>query len=221
MTYRVLDIETVPQAASMLMPYPLEERQPPSNYKNADAIEAWRERDRAAWAEQRAKECSINPRLGRVLAIGTCTFDDESVLYAIREDQEREILTQWWELLQDERIVTWNGGWDLRFLKIRSIINGVCIPVSAERLREWERPYNTAAHCDVKRVLVGENAVKGEGLDEWSQALGAPGKADGWDGSKVFPAYLQGRHQEILEYCLLDVRATRRLYSRVLRVMDL
>lgn len=57
--------------------------------------------------------------------------------------------------------------------------------------------------------------VSGEGLDEWSQFFGVTGKSDGWDGSKVCPAYVAGRHAEIAAYCAADVAATAALYQIV------
>ena len=76
------------------------------------------------------------------------------------------------------------------------------------------------AHCDVKRVLVGDGIVKGEGLDEWAAAFGLPGKTDGWTGASVYPAYLAGQHDEIREYCAGDVFATRDLYLRVAHIVE-
>lgn len=224
MTYRVIDIETVPLAASMAAPYPEADRLPPANYKNADAIEGWRAKDRLAWAEQRAKECSLNPRLGRVLAIGMATPADEGVYYAQDEELERAIIRAFWdELMQDgmpAKAITWNGAWDLRFLVVRSLILGLTIPVDARIVREWAKPYNTDWHTDVKRVLVGEGITKGEGLDEWARVFGLPGKADGWTGASVYPAYLEGRHQDIQDYCLADVVATRSLYQIVAPIVE-
>lgn len=224
MTYRVIDIETVPLAASMAAPYPEGDRLPPANYKNPDAIEGWRERDRLAWAEQRAKECSLNPRLGRVLAIGMATPADEGVYYAQDEELERAVIRAFWdELLADgmpTKAITWNGAWDLRFLVVRSLILGLTIPVDAHILRRWGQPFNTEWHTDVKRVLVGDGITKGEGLDEWARVFGLPGKADGWTGASVYPAYLDGRHQDIQDYCLADVVATRSLYQIVAPIVE-
>lgn len=224
MTYRVIDIETVPLAASMAAPYPEAERQPPANYKNPDAIEAWRERDRAAWAEQRAKECSLNPRLGRVLAIGMATPADEGVYYAQDEDAEKTVIRAFWDELMEDgmptKAITWNGAWDLRFLVVRSLILGLTIPVDARIVRDWAKPFNTDWHTDVKRVLVGDGITKGEGLDEWARVFGLPGKADGWTGASVYPAYLEGRHQDIQDYCLADVVATRSLYQIVAPIVE-
>lgn len=64
-----LDIETVPLTSSLEMPYPDAERMPPANYKNPEAIQGWREKDRATWSESRVKECSLHSstRTHRVL----------------------------------------------------------------------------------------------------------------------------------------------------------
>lgn len=226
MTFRVIDIETVPLAASMAAPYPESERQPPANYKNADAIDAWRERDRLAWAQERAKTCSLSPRLGRVLCVGVGHSADTVVHYGLEERDEREILRAFWDSITDHglqmpcKAVTWNGAWDLRFLLVRSVIHGLDIPVDAHIIRDWQRPYNTDWHTDVKRVLVGDQITKGEGLDEWSQAFGLPGKTGGWTGASVYPAYLEKRHTEIAEYCHADVAATRALYLRVAHLVE-
>lgn len=224
MTFRVIDIETVPLAASMAAPYPAAERQPPANYRNADAIDAWRERDRLAWAQERAKTCSLNPRLGRVLCVGMATPGDEEVYYAATEDAECEVLRAFWDEMMPNgmpaKAVTWNGAWDLRFLVIRSLLLGVTIPVDAHIVRAWAKPFNTEWHADVKRALVGDGIVKGEGLGEWAAAFGLPGKTDGWTGASVYPAYLEGRHDEIREYCAGDVFATRDLYLRVAHIIE-
>ena len=220
MTFRVIDIETVPLAASMAAPYPAAERQPPANYRNADAIDAWRERDRLAWAQERAKTCSLSPRLGRVLCVGMATAGDEAVYYAATEDAEREVLRSFWDEVNGYKVVTWNGSWDLRFLVVRSLLLGVTIPVDAHIVRAWAKPYNTVWHVDVKRALVGDGIVKGEGLDEWAQAFGLPGKTDGWTGASVYPAYLDGRHAEIADYCRADVAATKALYLRLAYLVE-
>ena len=102
----------------------------------------------------------------------------------------------------------------------RSLLLGVTIPVEAEVVHFWQRPFNTAWHTDVKRVLVGDGIVKGEGLDEWAAAFGLPGKTDGWTGASVYPAYLDGRHAEIADYCRADAAATKALYLRLAHLVE-
>jgi hypothetical protein len=227
MSYVVIDIETVPLAASMAQPYPEGERQPPAHYKNADAIDAWRERDRETWAQERAKVCSLSPRLGRVLCIGMADEDGITTPYARTEEEEATALETFWDrmALTPNRhvfpeIVTWNGGWDLRFLVVRSLVLGVELPVTGYVVRDWFKPYNTDFHTDLKRLLVGDGVTKGEGLDEWSAAFGIVGKTLGWTGASVYPAYLESRHAEIASYCTADVEATHQLYRRIASAFD-
>ncbi|MEY5032362.1 MAG: hypothetical protein RL354_1393 [Planctomycetota bacterium] len=86
----VLDIETVPLAASLAMPYPEATRFAPANYKTDEAIAKWRDADRIKWYEDRAKECSLNPRLGRIVVIGT----NVDTIVAPAEADEREALVR-------------------------------------------------------------------------------------------------------------------------------
>ena len=47
----VLDIETVPIAASLAVPYPAADRDPPASYKSDESIQRWREADAVKWAQ--------------------------------------------------------------------------------------------------------------------------------------------------------------------------
>ena len=52
-------------------------------------------------------------------------------------------------------------------------------------------------------------------LDSLSRALGIESPKGELDGSKVYDYYLAGRVDEIYDYCLRDVRATRAIYKRM------
>lgn len=219
----VLDIETVPLATAMDAPYP-EDRQPPANYKSAETIARWREQDRVNWAEARAKECSLNPRLGRIHTLGFASCDDEGVrvhggvLVAPTEADEAKLLTRFWSLVVDEAgyVVTWNGAWDLRFIVLRSIVHHVTPTVGSGIIKGWLRKYQTYPHFDCKAVLLNWDVrIAGEGLSEWADALNVPGKLEGLSGKDVYPLYLGGMHAEIAEYCAADVEATRRVFYKL------
>jgi hypothetical protein len=222
----VLDIETVPTAAALTEPYPEADRQPPANYKSDDAIARWRETDRAAWTAARHKECSLNPRLGRVVAIGTAPADGSAaavVDLAPTEADEAALLDRWWGKVGDgpARVVTWNGSWDLRFLLVRSIIAGVEISVSADRVASWFRRYTTATHCDVKAVLTNWDVPKaGEGITQWAEAMGLLGKTDGVTGANVAGLVAAGQWDALVAYCGQDVETTGALYRRVGPILD-
>jgi len=220
----VLDIETIPLEASLTRPYPTD-RQPPANYKSEETIAKWRDADRARWEVDRAKEYSLNPRLGRVLCLGWATTDDEGNLlthgleYAAEEPSEVDVLERFWQMVLDAegRVVTWNGSWDLRFLVMRSLACGVQPSIGAYYIREWFRKYITTPHFDCKAVVLNWDVrVSGEGLDEWSKFLGLPGKTEGISGKDVWPLYQGGMHDEIAEYCVRDVLATAAVYHRLL-----
>lgn len=216
----VVDIETVPLLASMNAPYPEADRNPPANYKSDEAIGKWRAADRERWGGERAKECSLNPRLGRVLCVGMDFTDADAayVAYANTEADEAAILDQFWTSVLGAAgsVVTWNGAWDLRFLLVRSLAHGVKPSLSSHVLRDWLRKYTLHPHFDCKAALLNwEVKVSGEGLDEWAQFLGVAGKSGGLSGADVWPLFQQGEHKRITDYCAGDVAATKAVYERI------
>lgn len=213
----VLDIETIPTDAGMAVPYNEADNPPPSNYSKAEAIAGWHEKGRAAYAEKRAKECSVNPRLGRILAIGLSTVEHgPEMLYAADPAEEEDVLREFWRkfAIDGDPLVTWNGAWDFRFLVVRSLRYRLALP---RPVAPYFKRYSTHPHFDCKAALMQDWAFRGtgEGLAEWSAFFGLAGKSDGWDGSKVYPAYLAGRHEEIQQYCAADVAATAAIYHLI------
>lgn len=57
--------------------------------------------------------------------------------------------------------------------------------------------------------------IEAKKLEYYLARFGFPGKAEGWSGADVYPAFLEGRHDEILAYCRGDVEALVELYNRV------
>src|SRR5688572_10367955 len=139
MSILYLDVETLPLASSLAAPYPDAERLPPGNYKNPDAIAGWREKDRAAWSDQRAKECSLTPRLGRIVCVGwAIDGGDVHTRIAAVEGAEVMLLDAVWELIEEaDRIVTFNGNFDLRFVAVRSMIHGIRPHSTVGRVADW------------------------------------------------------------------------------------
>jgi predicted PolB exonuclease-like 3'-5' exonuclease len=201
-----LDIETVPTDAAMQEPYPEATRNPPGNFSKADTIAAWREKDKAAWQEE------------RVVCLGITQGDTVGCIEANTEAKEIACLNSFWVTVAnnaDGRIVTWNGIWDLRFLVVRSLLHGLVPSINPMTVREWFRKYTTHPHFDVKALLTNWDAPKaGEGLDEWAKAFGIAGKS-GLTGADVYPLYQIGHFEEIAAYCRQDVETTLALYNRI------
>ncbi len=210
----ILDIETVPLASAMDAPYPKDDRNPPANYKSDEAIAKWRASDEQRWADERAKECSLNPRLGRILCIGT----SDGLWMAQHEADEAALLTRFWESVDTHQgqVVTWNGSWDLRFILMRTIHHGITPTIGGALISSWFRKYTTSPHFDCKAVLLNWDVrISGEGLDQWAKFLGLDGKLGGISGADVYPLYLGGQLDEIAEYCAQDVAATQAIYERI------
>lgn len=213
------DLETVPLSSSLALPYPEDERTPPSNY-GAEAREKWRVKDREAWEQDRIKTYSLSPLYGRICAIGLAWEDATgelvtSHLSASIEADEPDMLRLFWEMAQGaDSLVTWNGfDFDVPFLLVRSMIHDVKVPFEG---RDLTRRYAQHPHYDVKQVITGWN-TRGKGsLDEYLAAFGMPGKVR--HGSEVYGMAQQGRWQEIGEYAADDAAKTLALYHRVSRV---
>lgn len=223
MSPTAIDIETVPLRAALDRPYPEADRDPPANYKSAEAIHGWREKDIAAWAQDRIKQYSLSALTGRVVAVGIASdppgdFVEEVVtesLIARTEADERELLTKLWIRVGNaDPLVTWNGlGFDVPFLLTRSAILGVPTPRQSLLKR-----YDTRAHYDVKMVVNGWDAFKSRGttLDDWAQAFGMGGKSA--HGSQVYEMYRAADFAAIGAYAADDARLTLALYHRVAHV---
>lgn len=209
----VFDIETVPLRATMAADYPADERRPPANYKSEEAIAKWREADQEAWANGLVKEASLNPRLGRVLAVGTKVVgeEDPQIAVAVEEYQEKAILEQFWTRFRAHpAIAGYNSmAFDLPFLMVRSLVCGVAVP----DLSRYLRRYSSSPHLDVRMVLGNWDSFAKGKLGEWSAFFGGP--AIFGDGAEVYQLHLEGRHREIAAHCGSDIEATAFLAERV------
>lgn len=212
-THLVVDIETIPLKASLTATYNPADFSPPSNY-GADAAARWHLKNEDDWRGKLGKTASINPRLGRVLCVGT----NHDVAYARDEVTETATLRWFWREVAeaDGSIVGWNSAWDLRFLLVRSMVHGIVPTVAGSTVQAWFRRYVYAPHFDCKAVLTNwDSKVAGEGLDEWAKALGLPGKTAGVDGGDVAWMYDEGQHELIQQYCAQDVATTQAIFERI------
>lgn len=211
------DIETLPLASSLAEPYPEEDRDPPASYKHDDAIARWREKDQASWAEARVKECSLNPRLGRVAAIGYAgrLKDSEDVVgwarVAETEDDERVLLEDFWLLANANRLVSFNGlGFDVPFLITRSMLLGLTPQAIAPKLL---RRYDFSQHFDVRMALTNWDSRAPGKMGDWLSAFGLEPKTG--NGGDVYGMAQENRWGEIAEYTATDALRTWELAVKV------
>src|SRR5204862_7899975 len=130
---------------------------------------------------------------------------------------EKQILQKFWDFFEnDSRFITFNGRqFDGPFLMIRSAVNGVTPKRDLVGYR-----YGFHPNCDLREALNFFGTVNARqfkfNLDLACKTFGlGTSKGEGLDGRSVEAWYRAGRHREIAEYCLDDVRATKELYEKI------
>jgi 3'-5' exonuclease len=131
---------------------------------------------------------------------------------------EKRTLTQFWSIISKYkphrvRFIGFNiFDFDLLIIWQRSIIHGVRPSVEISFAR-----YRSNQIFDVMREFTRWKWQHYISLDEMAGLLGLQSsKMDGIDGSKVYDLFLQGRHQEIADYCMRDVDLTMEIYHRMI-----
>jgi len=114
-------------------------------------------------------------------------------------------------------LVSFNGiGFDLPVMHFAAMRLDVSVPNVMYRalMNRWE---GNLHHFDLMLMLTNwqKERMKGSNLDFFLRRFGIGQKTEGMDGSKVGPAFLAGKYQEILEYCKEDVLNTCKLFTRV------
>ena len=186
-------------------------------------------------AEETRRAGGLSPFRGKIVAIGVIRIDDgrSCALYEmpgqtdVRTERvgsrtyisgtEKQILEKFWEWFDgDARFITFNGRqFDGPFLMIRSAINGVTPKRDLIGYR-----YQLHPNCDLREALnfygTTNNRQFKFNLDLACKVFGiATSKSEGVDGRSVETWYRAGRHREIADYCLEDVRATCELYEKI------
>ncbi|HEY6843728.1 MAG TPA: ribonuclease H-like domain-containing protein [Thermoanaerobaculia bacterium] len=186
-------------------------------------------------AEETKRAGGLSPFRGRIVAIGVINIDDRRscALYEVPgqtdvriEKQglrtyisgtEKQILEKFWDWFDaDARFITFNGRqFDGPFLMIRSAVNGVTPKRDLVAYR-----YQMHPNCDLREALNFHGTTNSRqskfNLDLACKAFGVEtSKSDEMDGRAVETAYRAGKHREIADYCLEDVRATMELYEKI------
>src|SRR5437868_4771047 len=186
-------------------------------------------------AEETKRAGGLSPFRGRIVAIGVINIDDgrSCALYEMpgqtdvrveRAGQrtyvsgtEKQILEKFWDWFDnDSRFISFNGRqFDGPFLMIRSAVNGVLPKRDLVGYR-----YQMHPNCDLREALNFYGTTNSRqfkfNLDLACKVFGVTtSKREGVDGRSVETWYRAGRHREIADYCLEDVRATAELYEKI------
>ncbi|MGY8904482.1 MAG: 3'-5' exonuclease [Burkholderiales bacterium] len=183
-----------------------------------------------AWAQMRKDkgQSDFMPlHLQRVLVI-SCVFRNAEGLrihsFVDRDGaSEGKVIQQFFNSVDKHipQIVSWNGGgFDLPVLHYRGLKHGVLADKywdmgEDDREFKWNNyisRYHTR-HLDLMDLLALYQPKNNAPLDAMAKLCGFPGKL-GMDGSAVYPAYLEGKLEDIRRYCETDVMNTYLLYCR-------
>jgi 3'-5' exonuclease len=139
------------------------------------------------------------------------------------ESTEAELIQRFYDGVDKYQptLVSWNGGgFDLPVLHYRGLKHGVDASRywdqgELDRDYKWNNYVNRyhSRHTDLMDVLAGFQPRANASLEHIALMLGFPGKL-GMSGASVWPAYHDGRLQDIRNYCETDVLNTYLVYLR-------
>lgn len=145
------------------------------------------------------------------------------ICYAINEDDpividclngEKEMLLSFYEEIKQYRTLNFVGvnlAFDLSYLLHRSFHFGLFQLANIIRL---DRGFSKSRDYDLMDLFYGGIVWKPKvSLDNMCKLMGVPTSKGEMDGSEVFQYYLDGRYDEIKQYCKRDVIATRKLFK--------
>ena len=143
------------------------------------------------------------------------------------EDDEKVLIQAFFDLIEKytPQLVSWNGsGFDLPVLHYRALVNQIQAPRYWEmgeshendsREFKWNNYISRyhMRHLDLMDLLAKFNGRANAPLDSLAKLCGFPGKM-GMDGSQVWPAFQDGKIDDIRRYCETDVVNTYLMYCR-------
>lgn len=161
--------------------------------------------------EDAFRQSAISGDFGRIFCIGYA-INDESV--EVIKGSENEILKQWWDVADKVDLFIGHNimDFDLRFIFKRSVINK--IKPGAKHLNLSFARYRNFPIFDTMREWEkwSQSYIS---LDTLAKILDLPTSKDVINGSQVFDYFLEGKHEDIYNYCKKDVVLTRDVYKRM------
>ena len=210
MTTLFLDIETIPTDLDWVIEDLRSGIKPHATYKKPESIAEWMEANAEQALQDAIHATGLDGSIGRICCIGYA-FDDEPVQtigthlkmteYAMLRDLAADLKNK-----RITKIVGHNiAGFDLPYIKKRSIIHGVKINLPFNAKPWSDEIFDTMLKWDAKKFI---------SMDKLARVLRIQGKSN-IDGSMVWDMYQRGEHQAIADYCEDDVRMVRDIYKRM------
>lgn len=218
------DIETIPTNDQSMIDDIAKTISPPGNIKLPESIAKWHTENGAQALTDAVAKTSFDGLYGRIACIGWA-FGDGEVQCTSHKSTEAEAITEFYAAVESALEVSYHGGgtstplqvcghnlagFDLPFLKARSIVLGIKPPPGvwrAMKAKPWDE-------CIQDTMLMwNSDNQKRVSMNKLCRVFGIPDK-DGFDGSMVAEAWTV-EPQKVIDYCCDDVERTRAIYKRL------
>lgn len=157
------------------------------------------------------KYAALSPVLARIVCVGVATEDWSEALTGSEESILRGLEAP---LGHAKQLVTFFGkGFDLPVLWAAYRRHGMAVPKFLENERTckpWE-----SMHVDLCEILSWNGKARRPSLQEACVAFGVNDPKGSGDGGNVQQLWQAGKIQEIADYCVRDLVATRELHKRL------
>ena len=219
-----LDIETLPTSSPEFIAQASASVTAPAQYKKPESIAEWMRDNKEQAVKDIVAKTSFDGLYGSIACI-CFAFDDGDVHQVNCINGEEKMLRDFYFSVSQVSSIQYVGGstsipmvvcghnvagFDLPFLKHRSMINGAKPPsllLKAMNAKPWD-------NCIADTMLMwSSDSQKRVSMDKLCKAFGLQGKGE-FDGSMVADTWPHDP-QKVIEYCKDDVRRTREIYKRL------
>lgn len=207
------DIETLPSTDKQVIERIASTIHPPGNIKKKESIDSWMAENYEQALKEKIHETGLNGAYGSVACIAASTemtFDTRYIM------EESKVIKTFYEFVSDCGNEIFSGhniaGFDLKFLKHRSMILGIKPPkniLKAMNAKPWD-------DC-IKDIMLMWDSDKNKmaSLDMMCWLFGVKHDHDGFDGSMVAETWPVDP-QKVIDYCISDVKAAREIYYKMM-----
>ena len=206
------DIETLPTKDKQVIERIASTIRPPGNIKKKESIDVWMAENYEQALKEKIHETGLNGAYGSVACIAWANKEQTYCTNPLMSEEEN-IKFFYDEINDYETLCGHNiAGFDLKFLKHRSMILGIKPPkniLKAMNAKPWD-------DC-IKDIMLMWDSDKNKmaSLDLMCWWFGVKHDMPDMDGSMVADIWYKDP-QKVIDYCIADVKAEREIYYKMM-----
>jgi len=206
------DIETTPTKDKQVIERIASTIRPPAQYKKKESIDEWMATNYERALKEKIHETGLNGAYGSVACIG---WSNKIGIDCIGMNMtEYKCIKYFYNAIEDYDVFCGHNiaGFDLKFLKQRSMILGIKPPkniLKAMNAKPWD-------DC-IRDIMLMWDSDKNKmySLDLMCWLFGVKHDHDGFDGAMVAETW-ESDPQKVIDYCISDVKAAREIYYKMM-----